>query len=496
MIATAPKLRHAIGGAWVESDSAETLDVLNPATGQPVAKVPLATPAEVDAAVEAAQAAFPAWRAVPAVERARLLLRLHGLLFAHVEELARTVTIENGKTLDEARGEVLRTIENLEVAAGIPSLMQGVMSEDIARGIDETAIRQPLGVFAVVAPFNFPAMVPWWFAPYAVATGNTFIVKPSQQTPLSQVRILELVAAAGFPAGVFNLVHGARDQVERLCAHPLVRGISFVGSTPVAQHVYAAATAHGKRAQCQGGAKNFLVVMPDAQFDAAIPNICGSTYGCAGERCLAGSALVAVGDAYDELKERMVRASRGIKVGNGLDPATGMGPVISKRHLARVLSYIEQGLAAGAQLIVDGRGVQVEGHPDGNWIGPTIFDGVTPDMTIAQEEIFGPVVSLLRVSTLNEALELIEASPYGNAASIYTSSGGAAREFCSRVAAGNVGVNVGVAAPMAFFPFGGRKASFYGDLHGQGRDAVSFFTDQKVVIARWPRRTDGRDPWD
>ncbi len=489
-------LRNWIAGEWVASSSSELLDVTDPATGATIATVPLATEDEVHTAVQAAADAFPAWRETPAVDRARSLFKLQSLIREHFEDLARIVTEENGKTLEESRGEVMRTLENVEVAAGIPSLQSGEFSSDIARGIDETSVLEPLGVFVQIGPFNFPSMVPWWFAPYALATGNTYVIKPSPQTPLSQAKLMDLIAQAGFPPGVINLVHGARDQSEALCAHPDVAGVSFVGSSPVARHVYATATGAGKRAQCQGGAKNYLVVLPDAVLDAALPNICGSTYGCAGQRCLAGSAIVTVGDAYDEFKRRLIEASQGFTVGNGLHPATDMGPVISQAARQRILDAIEQALADGAELIVDGREVEVDGHPDGYWVGPTVLDNVTPDMAVAREEIFGPVISLLRADTLQQAIDMVESSPFGNASSIYTSSGGAAREFAQGVNTGSVGVNVGVAAPMAFFPFAGRKQSFYGDIHGQGREVVRFFTDPKVIITRWPERTDGRDPWD
>ena len=496
MSAQIPRVRNWIGGEWIESVSTEILDVINPATGKPIAAVPLSTESELNMAIQVAKDAFPAWRATPAVDRARPLFKLQTLMRDHFQDLARTVTEENGKTLEEARGEVLRTIENIEVAAGIPTLQLGDHAVDIAQGIDESSIREPIGTFLQIGPFNFPSMVPWWFAPYALACGNTYVIKPSQQTPLSQIKIAELVERAGFPSGVLNIVHGAKNQSETLASHPDISGVSFVGSTPVAQSVYETATRHGKRAQCQGGANNHLVVMPDAVLDAAIPNIFGSTFGCAGQRCLAGSVLIAVGDAYTELKERVVETAHAMTIGNGLDPAVDMGPVISSESKSRILDAIDAGLEDGATLLVDGRKVEVEGHPDGYWIGPTILDDVTPEMRVSQDEIFGPVLSLMRTESLDKAIELIHTSPFGNAASIYTNSGAAAREFAQRINIGNVGINIGVAAPMAFFPFSGRKQSFFGDIHGQGHDVVRFFTDPKVVITRWPRHTDGRDPWD
>jgi malonate-semialdehyde dehydrogenase (acetylating)/methylmalonate-semialdehyde dehydrogenase len=489
-------LSNLIGGEWVPSQATETMAVTNPATGKTIATVPLSTPAEVDAALAAAQAAYLEWRKVPAVNRARYLFRLHRLIEEDFEELSRLCTIENGKTLEESRGEVIRTLENVETAAGIPSLQMGDFSADIAAGFDETMIREPLGVFAQIAPFNFPSMVPWWFAPYALATGNSYVIKPSPQAPLSQMELARLVIEAGFPPGVLTILHGATAVGEALCAHPEVQGVSFVGSTPVARRVYAAVAANGKRAQCQGGAKNFLVVLPDAMMDAAVSNMMGSIFGCAGERCLAGSNIIAVGNAYEPLKERLVATTEAIGLGDGLDPATDMGPVISQEAQERIVGYIDGAEAEGATAIVDGRGATVEGNPDGYWVGPTLLEGVTMDMTIAREEVFGPAVNLIRMDTLDDAIAAIESSEFGNAASIYTSHGGAAREFAQRVDIGNVGVNVGVAAPMAFFPFSGRKASFFGDLHGQGGNAVQFFTDAKVVITRWPERTDGREPWD
>ncbi len=488
-------LANLVGGEWTPSNATESLPVTNPATGELIATVPLSTPDEVQAAISAAREAFAEWRKVPAVNRARYLFRLHRLIEENFEQLSRICTIENGKTLEESRGEVIRTLENVEVAAGIPSLQMGDFSADIAAGFDETMIREPLGVFAQIAPFNFPSMVPWWFAPYAIATGNTYIIKPSPQTPLSQMELARLAIEAGFPPGVLTILHGAGDVGQSLCGHPDIEGISFVGSTPVARRVYETATAAGNRAQCQGGAKNFLVVLPDAVMDAAVSNMMGSIFGCAGERCLAGSNIIAVGGAYDELKKLLLTTTDAINLGNGLDPSTGMGPVISKAARERILTYIDGALAEGATAIVDGRGATAEGHPNGYWVGPTLLEDVTIDMRIAREEVFGPAVNLIRMDSLDDAIAAIDQSEFGNAASIYTSHGAAAREFVQRVNIGNVGVNVGVAAPMAFFPFSGRKNSFFGDLHGQAANAVQFFTDPKVVITRWPQRSDGREPW-
>jgi len=475
-----------VGGQWVESSSREQLEVMNPALDEPIARVPLCGEEEVDQAVRAAQAAYPEWRETPPIERARYMFRLKKIMESNYERIARVITQENGKVIDEARGEVRRAIENVEVAAGITSLMMGYsLEEGAAAGIDEEAIREPLGVFAAICPFNFPAMVPFWFWPYAVACGNTFIVKPSEMVPVTQVKIFELIEEAGFPAGVVNMIHGGAETGRALAAHPGVDGISFVGSTPVARAVYALAGEHGKRAQCQGGAKNLLVVMPDADLRRAVPNILSSCFGTAGQRCLAGAIVVAVGDGYAQLQEDLVEAASRISVGYGLDESAQMGPVISKDSRQRILGYVEQGLAAGARLLLDGRRCRVPGYEKGYFVGPAIFDNVTPEMSIAQDEIFGPVLCLMRAESLEESIALINESPYGNAASIYTRDGRSAREFRHRADVGNVGINIGIPAPMAYFPFCGRKASFFGSLHGQTRDCIDFFTDRKVVITRW-----------
>jgi malonate-semialdehyde dehydrogenase (acetylating)/methylmalonate-semialdehyde dehydrogenase len=478
-------LKNYIGGEWVASTSGELLDVHNPATDEVIARVPLSTADEVDRAVAAAKEAFQEWRETPAVVRSRYMFRLKELMEEHFEELARTVTTEHGKILDEARGEVRRAIENVEVAAGVPSLMMGYNAEDIAAGIDEDCILQPVGVFCCVAPFNFPAMVPFWFMPYAVACGNTYIVKPSEVCPVSQNRLFELLDEVGFPPGVVNLVNGAKGVVDALLTHPDVAGVSFVGSTPVGKYIYATAAANGKRAQCQAGAKNALVVMPDAVLDGTVAAILTSAFGTAGQRCLAGALVLAAGDIYEPLKAKLVEAAARIKVGDGLDESVQMGPVVSRKALERILGYIEKGVQEGAELLLDGRRVAVAGNPNGYFVGPTIFDRVRPEMTIAREEIFGPVLGIIPVADFEEALAIIEAIPYGNAASIFTSSGKWAREFKYRVKCGNIGVNIGIAAPIATFPFAGMKQSFFGDLHGQGRDAIQFFTDRKVVISRW-----------
>ncbi len=478
-------LANLINGEWRPSSSDRQQDIHNPATGEILAQVPFATPAEVEAAVTAAHEAFADWRQTPPMARARILFRFRELLEDAFEELARLVTTENGKTLDEARGEVRRAIENVETAAGIPSLMLGALAEDVSEGIDEEVVRQPLGVCTMFAPFNFPAMVPLWFVPYALAAGNTFVLKPSERTPLTQTRMAELLLEAGIPEGVYNLVHGGGDVACQLIDDPRVRAVSFVGSTPVAREVYRRAAAAGKRVQCQGGAKNALVVMPDADLCRTLPAILSSAFGNAGQRCLAGSIVLAVGDVHRPVVEGLAEQAAALRVGNGLDERTQMGPVISPQAQARIEAAIARGVAQGARLVLDGRGIRVPGGEGGNFIGPTLFDDVALEMDLACEEIFGPVLSVIPVPDLDAAIAAIEASRYGNMACIFTSSGRAAREFKYRVPAGNIGVNVGVAAPIAFVPFGGMKDSFFGDLHGQGQDAVDFFTHKKIVITRW-----------
>jgi len=478
-------LKNYIDGQWVASQSDVVLDVDNPATGEVIAQVPLSTADEVDQTVRAAKEAFQEWRETPPLARARYMFGLKALMEERFEDLARVCTREHGKILDEARGEVRRAIENVEVAMSVPSLMMGYNAEDIAVGIDEECVLQPVGVYCCIAPFNFPAMVPFWFLPYAVACGNTYIVKPSELCPMSQNLLYELLDEADLPPGVVNLVNGGKGTVDALLAHPDVAGVSFVGSTPVGKHVYRTATANGKRAQCQAGAKNCLVVMPDANLERTIPNLLTSAFGNTGQRCLSGSLLLAVGDVYEPLKEQLVAAASRLKIGDGLDETVQVGPVVSRKAQDRILGYIDAGLSEGAEPLLDGRGVQVEGYADGYFIGPTILDRVRPEMTIAREEIFGPVLGIIPVADFDEAVSVIDGIPYGNAASLFTSSGGLAREFKYRVRCGNIGINIGVAAPIATFPFAGMKDSFFGDLHGQGPDAIQFFTDRKVVITRW-----------
>ena len=483
--ASAEVLRNFVGGRWVESKARETLDVHNPAKGDVIARTPLSTAEDVAAAVEAAKKAFPAWRDTPPVVRAQAMFRFKQLLEEHFEEIARIVTTEHGKTLDESRGSVRRGIECVEVACGSPSLLMGYGLENIASGIDCNVIRQPVGVVAAIAPFNFPAMVPLWFLPFAVATGNTVIVKPSEQVPLTQRRIFQLLEKCDLPPGVVNLVNGSREVVEAICDHPNIRAVSFVGSTPVARAVYQRATHAGKRVQALGGAKNFIVVMPDADWDRSIGVITESFYGCAGERCLAGSVLVPVGEAHGTARERLVASVKALKVGDGMEPGVSMGPLISGKHREKVAGYIEKGVHEGAKLLVDGRGLKIPERERGFFLGPTIFDDVSPSMAIGREEIFGPVASITPVTSLTQAIEVMQAHPNANATSIFTSSGKAAREFARLATASMVGVNIGVAAPMAYFPFGGAKDSFFGDLKVHGRDTYEFYTDKKVVISRW-----------
>jgi malonate-semialdehyde dehydrogenase (acetylating) / methylmalonate-semialdehyde dehydrogenase len=478
-------LDNFIGGRWLKARTTEFFDVHNPAVGDVIGRTPLSTSADVDAAVEAARQAFPAWRETPVNTRAQVLYKFKALLEQHFDDLARTVTTEHGKTLDEARGSVRRAIECVEVACGAPSLMMGFGLEDIAKGIDCHVVRQPLGVCAAIAPFNFPAMVPLWFLPFAIVTGNTFVLKPSEQVPLSQRKIVALLQQCDLPPGVVNLVNGGREVVDAICDHPGIRAVSFVGSTAVARHVYQRASHAGKRVQALGGAKNFVVVMPDADLERAMGVITESFYGCAGERCLAGSMLVTVGDVHREARDRMVESAKSLRVGDGSQPGVTMGPVISATHRQRVVGYIDKGVAEGARLLVDGRQTRVSDRPNGFFVGPTVFDDVAPTMAIGREEIFGPVASIAPVKTLDEAIAMMHAHPNANAASIFTSSGRTAREFAKYADASMVGVNIGVAAPMAYFPFGGAKDSFFGDLKAHGRDGIEFYTDKKVTISRW-----------
>ena len=481
------KIPNYVDGQWRESNAAEDLDVINPATGEALAKVPLSSAAEVARAVEAAASAWPEWRRTPPEDRIQPLFKLKQLLEDHLDELSRIITQENGKTFAEAKAELRRAIENVEVACGIPMMMQGYNLEDVARGIDETMIRQPLGVVAAIVPFNFPGMIAFWFLPYAIACGNTFILKPSERVPLTMHRVFELLEQTGLPKGVVNLVNGGKAAVDALLDHPKVRAISFVGSTPVAKYVYARAGANGKRAQCQGGAKNHVIVLPDADMNMATQIINDSAFGCAGQRCLAVSVAVTVGEAQKTFRDSITEAAASLRVGNGLDEGVQMGPVITPQSKARVESLIGVGEKQGARVLLDGRNARIPRHESGNFVKPTVLDAVPADSELADTEIFGPVLSLVHASDMDEALAFLARSPYGNQASLFTSSGSAARRFRYEAPAGNIGINIGVAAPMAYFPFSGWKDSFFGIMHGQGRDSVEFYTEKKVVVERWAK---------
>ncbi|MFQ5841320.1 MAG: CoA-acylating methylmalonate-semialdehyde dehydrogenase [Thermodesulfobacteriota bacterium] len=483
------RLKNFINGEWVDSESTEYGEVRNPAWDTLLCHVPMSTKAEVDRAVQAAKNAFPEWRNTPPVSRARCLHRLRELLEENFDELSRVQTTEHGKTIDESRGETRRGIEMVEVAAGIPSLMQGYNLEDIATAIDEYCIYQPLGVFGHIAPFNFPFMVPLWYLPFAIATGNTFIAKPSPRDPMSQVELFKLLDDAGIPPGVVNLVHGAADVANHLLDHPDIKGMTFVGSTPVGKLIYKKCGETGKRVIAQCGAKNYLVIMPDVDLDSALPSLLTSFFGNTGQRCLSGANAVVVGDNdafHKRFVDAFVEAASKIRVGDGLDESVQMGPLQTSESKKRVIGFIEKGIEEGADLFLDGRKLNlVGGVPETCFLNPTVFGNVAPSMTIGKEEIFGPVANIMRAGDLDEAIRMIHSNPYGNAASIYTSSGKLARKFQHDVMCGNIGVNIGIVAPMAFFPFSGMKDSFFGTLHGQGRDAIRFFTESKVVIQRW-----------
>ncbi len=481
------QLLNFINGHWSRSGAATYLDIRNPATAQTLTQVPLSPGAEVDAAVQAGQAAFEAWRRTPVTERIQPLFRLKMLLEENIEEIARVITNECGKTFAESIGEMRRGIENVEVACGAPILMQGYNNEDIAAGIDEHMIRQPLGVVAAITPFNFPGMIPLWFMPYALAAGNAFILKPSEKVAMTSQKLFELLEQAGFPPGVVQLVNGGKETVDALLDHPQVRAISFVGSTPVAKYVYSRATANGKRAQCQGGAKNPVVIMPDADMETTTRIMADSAFGCAGQRCLAASVAVTVGEAKHSFTEMIADAASTRIVGYGLDEGVQMGPVITTESKTRVEGLIEQGAREGANVLVDGRRQTVSGYDDGYWVFPTILDGVNPHSEIARTEIFGPVLSLMHAEDIDGAIQLVNDRAFGNMACIFTGSGAAARQFRNQADAGNIGINIGVAAPMAFFPFSGWNASFFGDLHAQARHGIEFYTQTKVVVERWPR---------
>jgi malonate-semialdehyde dehydrogenase (acetylating)/methylmalonate-semialdehyde dehydrogenase len=475
-------LDNYVGGRWTPSSSSEALDVTNPATGEALVRVPLSSAADLDAAVKAAREALPAWRAVSTIARARKLFDLRERLVARQEELARSVTTEMGKTLVDARAEVARMIEMVEAACAIPTTMQGRILEDVSRNIDAETIRQPVGVCAAIVPFNFPAMVPFWFLPFAIACGNTFILKPSEQVPMTQQIAFEEIDALGLPAGVVNLVNGGREVVEGILEHPGIDAVSFVGSAPVAKIVYERCGATGKRVQALGGAKNHMVVMPDAVVDETVKGIIGSGFGAAGQRCMAGSVVVTVGDAYERLVPPLVEATKALSVGDGLDESNDVGPVISDAARDRITGWIDR----SQSVLVDGR----EGAPAGGcYVGPTIVEA-DPDDEIIGVEVFGPLLSIVRVGSLDEAIALVNRSEFGNGTSIFTESGAAVRKYKHDVEAGMVGVNIGVAAPVAFFPFSGWKASFLGDLHAHGTDAVDFYTRKKTITTRYFSETE------
>jgi malonate-semialdehyde dehydrogenase (acetylating)/methylmalonate-semialdehyde dehydrogenase len=481
--ATTRLLDNYIGGRWTPAASGETLDVTNPARGDVLARVPLSAAADLDAAVRAAREALPAWRAVSVIERARRLFVLRERLDARREELARSVTTEMGKTLGDARAEVARMIEMVECACAVPTTMQGKILEDVSRNVDAETVRQPVGVCAAIVPFNFPAMVPFWFLPFAIACGNSFVLKPSEQVPLTQQIAFEVLDSLDLPPGVVNLVNGGREVVEAILDHPGIDAVSFVGSAPVARIVYERAAQSGKRVQALGGAKNHMVVMPDAVIEETVAGIIGSAFGAAGQRCMAGSVVVTVGEAHDRLLPALREATEALRLGDGVDEGVDVGPVVSPGARDRILAAIGRTLEEGATAVVDGR--DAEAGNGGAWVGPTILDDVTPEMEAGREEIFGPVLSIMRADTLDDAIELVNRSPFGNGTSIFTESGAAVRRYRHDVGAGMIGVNIGVAAPVAFFPFSGWKDSFLGDLHAHGPDAVDFFTRKKTVTSRF-----------
>ena len=481
-------LPNFIGGSYLAPSASETLPVLNPATGEILFRIPLSGPEDVGRAVASARDALREWRETPPGDRVQPLFRLKALLERDFEDISRVVTTECGKTLAESRGELRRAIENVEVACGIPSLMQGRVLEDIARGIDEFMIRQPVGVVAVIAPFNFPAMIPFWFLPYALACGNTVVMKPSEKTPLTMQRVTQLLTEAGFPPGVVQVIHGGREAVSALLEHPDVAAVSFVGSSPVARAVYARAAGNGKRVQCQGGAKNPVVVLEDADIEAAVGTVAESAFGCAGQRCLAASLAITVGGAHEPFRDLVSAAAESRVVGSGLDEAVDMGPVIRDESRERIEGLIGQAVdREDARVVVDGRGARVPGLEDGFFVRPTVLDGLPAEGEIARTEIFGPVLGIIRVDSIEDAVAFVNGGEFGNMACLFTNDGRAARRFRHEVLTGNVGINVGVAAPMAFFPFSGWRGSFFGDLHAQGAHAIEFYTQTKVVVERWPR---------
>ncbi|HUY14604.1 MAG TPA: CoA-acylating methylmalonate-semialdehyde dehydrogenase [Terriglobia bacterium] len=486
-MSTTAQLENYIGGGWSATSATEHLPVTNPATGEVMMRVPLSSAGDVERAVEAATKAFPEWRRTPAGDRIQYLFKLKNILEENLNSLARTLTNEAGKTYIESVGELRRGIENIETACGIPLMMQGINNEDIASGIDEMMIRQPLGVVAAITPFNFPGMIPLWFLPYAIACGNTFILKPSEKVPMTAAKLFELIEKTGLPPGVVNLVHGSKAAVDALLDHPAIRAFSFVGSSPVAKYIYSRAAANGKRAQCQGGAKNPIVILPDADVEMTKQVLSDSAFGCAGQRCLAASLVFTVGSARKPFTEALADAASSRVVGYGLDEGVQTGPVISAESKARIEGLIDAGVKEGAKLLVDGRNARIKNYEKGHFIRPTILEDVPAAGMTVKTEIFGPVLSLIHVETIDEAIQVVNSQSYGNMACLFTQSGAAARKFRYEAQVGNIGINLGVAAPMAYFPFTGWKGSFFGDLHAQGRDAIEFYTDKKVVIERWPK---------
>jgi malonate-semialdehyde dehydrogenase (acetylating)/methylmalonate-semialdehyde dehydrogenase len=482
----AAALMHFIGGVRVEGASERFSDVFNPATGAVSARVPLASASEVDAAVAAAKAAFPAWSETATIKRARVMFKFKQLLDEHHDELAEIITREHGKVFSDAHGEVMRGIEIVEFACGIPNLLKTDFTDQIGGGIDNWNMRQPLGVVAGVTPFNFPMMVPCWMFPIAIATGNTFVLKPSERDPSTSVRLAELLMEAGLPAGVFNVVHGDKTAVDALLEHKDIEALSFVGSTPIAEYIYTEGTRHGKRVQALGGAKNHLVVMPDADLDQAVDALMGAAYGSAGERCMAISVAVAVGHIADELIERLTPRVKALVIKNGMERDAEMGPLVTAVHKAKVEGYIAAGVESGAKLIVDGRGHKVAGHEAGFFIGGTLFDEVKTDSTIYTEEIFGPVLCVVRVPDFASAVELINAHEFANGVALFTSDGGVARAFARQIKVGMVGINVPIPVPMAWHSFGGWKRSLFGDHHAYGEEGIRFYSRYKSVMQRWP----------
>ncbi len=482
-------LKNYINGAWTESLSKQAIAVINPANQEILAKVPygIDTKKDIELATESASKAFKEWSKVPVIKRVQVLYQLKSLLEKNIESLAEIITQESGKTRAESIGEIQRAIENVEVACGTPMLIAGDVIEDIASGVDEMMIRQPLGVAACIAPFNFPSMIVFWFLPYAIATGNSFIVKPSEKVPLTMMKIFEFIEQLDIPKGLVSLVHGGKDSVDAILEHPVIKAISFVGSTPVARYIYSKGTANGKRVQAQGGAKNPVVILPDADIEMSSKIIADSVYGCAGQRCLAASTIITVGDEKGQIKEALYETVKSRTTGYGLEDGVDMGPVITAESKNRIRGLIQKGIDEGAKIVLDGRNISISGYENGNFLAPTILENVALDKELIKTEIFGPVMSLISMKNIEDAIQFVNSGNYGNMACIFTGSGASARKFRNEANAGNIGINIGVAAPMAQFPFSGWKDSYFGDLHGQGKHAIEFFTQTKVIIERWPK---------